>query len=425
MTTVSIGRVDVSDGVLVIIDPGLGNFWKHDAVPPPPRSDPLFDIQLTGRDAETAGHAWDRSFDPLTVHDVSKPDLVLQQFEQFARKHGFEASAHVLSAQEPHTKRLKRALELGQGLGCVTYANNWCVAVGGFPTDQVLEVLGHELTEPEFAGRYGRIEVRVPKAAPVARIDKVLGVVVEHGQLMFTGLRALGEFKMFESLDGLGDFVFRGPDAEALAKELGAARIHDGLWGWLDRPMAEVRKLATTTQDEVERRALRVGVDYRPHCNLGRLNAAMRSSEEDVAELAIAGARVAACGNRWGDGVFEVLRSLDTDGRVVKVEVVLGDDKRKALMRRLMLRSKTAIITKPVAQGQPIQFAERMEPGRDDSSGWFFSAGTETKRQMNSPAFFEIVPLGKLFEKTPELEEICGAPVGTMFRRDGKRFIPD
>jgi hypothetical protein len=168
-----------------------------------------------------------------------------------------------------------------------------------------------------------------------------------------------------------------------------------------------------------------VSVDYRPHCNLERVNALLRDSKDDIASLAIGGDRVAACGNRWGDGLFEVIRSRAATGEVVKVEVVLGDERRKNLMRRVLLRAKTAIITRPVFEGQPIEFAERMTPTSAQHSGWLFSAGTETSIQMESPEFFELVTLDFVFKAAPEFEALASAPVGTTLRREGKTFVPD
>ncbi|WP_255203270.1 hypothetical protein [Myxococcus sp. AM011] len=138
---VDLGEVDLPEGILVILDPGLGRYWRHDEAPTSPRKkDPeQWDLRLVGRDAEAAGKAYDREFDSRFLFDRTDPQDAMTQFAAFAKERGFEAHAEVLKTRVPHTERTRRALEHGGGLGVVKYNGLWAVAVGGLPSDRGLK----------------------------------------------------------------------------------------------------------------------------------------------------------------------------------------------------------------------------------------------------------------------------------------------
>ena len=94
-TPVLLGEIDLPEGVLLILDPGLGRFWRHDAEPASPRKNAPaeYDLRITGPDADEAGRAYDREFDPRFLFDRKDPADAAAHFEGFARKHGFDARA--------------------------------------------------------------------------------------------------------------------------------------------------------------------------------------------------------------------------------------------------------------------------------------------------------------------------------------------
>jgi hypothetical protein len=89
----------------------------------------------------------------------------------------------------------------------VIYNRLWAVATGDLSTDRPLPVVATPMPDGEFTGRWRSIDVIVDPAAAAAATQTVQGVMVEHGQLMCVDLEALGEFRMWEPLDGLADFV--------------------------------------------------------------------------------------------------------------------------------------------------------------------------------------------------------------------------
>lgn len=75
-----LGEIDLPEGQLLILDPGLARFWRHDA--------------------EAAGRAYDREFDPRFLFDRTDPRKAVEHFGQFAREKGFDAHAEVLGASD-------------------------------------------------------------------------------------------------------------------------------------------------------------------------------------------------------------------------------------------------------------------------------------------------------------------------------------
>jgi hypothetical protein len=423
-----LGEIDLPDGILVILDPGLARFWRGDGEPGSPRPDDTeaFDLAIVGDDAEAAGRAYDREHDPRHLFDRRDPGEAKQHFEAFAAKHGFRARATLLAEQVPHTERARHALAAGGGLGIVKYNGLWAAVAGGLPTDRRLPVIGTPIFEGDFAGRWRFIDVVIDETAEMARAEEVEGIMVDHGQLLFAGLGPLGQFRAGESLDGLADYVFWGRDAEPLATAVGAEDLGDEEFGWTDLPVEEIGARARAVESAIEAEELAVGVDYRPHCHLETLNAALRQNDEDAAEIVLDGSRLVGCGNRWGDSIFSVSRLFDDGGNVVRIRVHLGTDERQKMMARLWLRTLGAIVTRSVLEDdEPIRFAERLDPRNESDSGWCFCAGTEDDEYMGDPDNLAVVSLAVVIDRFPEIDDILEAPEGATFRREGDRFVPD
>jgi hypothetical protein len=426
--TVVLGEVELPSGTMVVIDPGLGRFWRHDGDPASPRQGdpPQSDLDIVGPDAVEAGRRYDRQFDPRFLYDVRDPDRAIAHFEEFCRKEKLDARAVVRGERVPHTARARHALAAGDGMGVVQYNNRWGVVVDKLPAGRRLPVIGRLMPDGELGGRFRSVDVVIDDCAEVVRSRTVQGVMVEHGQLLCVGLEPLGAFKMWEPADGLADYVFWGRDAERLAAALGAARLDDDLYGWRDLPMDAVGRYAMLLRERVERERLVVGVDYRPHDNLEKLNAQIRTSNERSGVITLDGNVACGFDNRWGDGIFDVVLDYDAAGQVVRVRLDVGNEATQERMRAVRRLSKKAIVSRRIVdERQPVRFAERMDPIGPDDSGWGLSSGTETEAYMGESSNFALVPLGEMVRRFPALQEILDAPVGSVFRLAGDRYVPD
>ena len=208
---VLLGEVDVPSGILLVLDPGLARFWQHDGDPRSPRrEDPeMFDLAVAGTDAVDVGRAYDRQFDPRFLFDQVNVDRSRNQFAEFVKTLNKEAHLEVLPRRIPHLERARLAVEIGGGAGIVVYNGLWSVAIAGVPTDRSLPILATPMPDGEFAERWRSIDVVIDAKAKASRSVSTQGVMVEHGQLLCSDLEAFGEFRMWQSLDGLADFVFQ------------------------------------------------------------------------------------------------------------------------------------------------------------------------------------------------------------------------
>ncbi len=278
----------------------------------------------------------------------------------------------------------------------------------------------------EFAGRWYSIDLVIDEGAKISDKETVEGVMVDYGQLMLSGLGPLGHFRMWESLDGLADFVFKGRDAEALAKEMKANNLGDGHYGWKDLPDESISSKAQPVQQRIDAENLAINVDYRPHCNLEKLNAQIRDGEGRTAQIVLDGNNVVGFDNRWGDGIFALSRCLDRNNEVVRIRIELGTEKRQQLVREINLRIMGAIVTRAILEdGESIRFAERMEPNNPNDSGWFFSAGVEDEAYMEDPNNFVVVKLQTIIDRFPAASNIITYPEGSMFKLNGDSFVVD
>lgn len=308
--------------------------------------------------------------------------------------------------------------------GSIAFGNGASAcAVTDLPQNASFSVVAERIDEGDLAGRWSAIDV-VVQAGPARRPERIGEVAVEHGELLFVGQGPLGAFRMWDSLDGLADFVFFGRDAPLLAPRVGALRLDGETFGWRDVPMSEIGAHAQATQERVATERLDVVVDYRPHCNLERLNAQIRESPERTGRLSLDGARAVGCDNRWGDGTFDVVVLRDRADKIARVRVVLETPARAKSLRRLLRLRLLAIVSRAVHDGsEPVRFADRMAPASPDDSGWVFTAGVEGDGFMGRPDERAIVTLDWVVERFPELARVVDAPAPAAYRRAGRRFV--
>ena len=303
----------------------------------------MFDLRIGGTDALDAGRAYDRQFDPRFLFDVANVDDCRNHFAEFVKTLKKRAHLEILPMRVPHLERARLALEIGQGAGVVQYNNLWAVAIADVPTDRSLPILATPMPEGEFSGRWRTIDVVIDANAIASRSVYTEGVMVEHGQLLCSDLEAFGEFRMWHSLDGLADFVFWGEQAAGVAQVFQAAKFGEREYGWKDLPIEEIQQHAQAVQSHIQKNGLNVGVDYRPHCNLEKLNSQIRARDLEAGQVLLGQAKTCGFDNRWGDGIFEVVRDFDTNGRLIRIRLDVGNEKRQALLRGIRVRSQSAI----------------------------------------------------------------------------------
>jgi hypothetical protein len=428
--SIVLGEVDVPSGILLVLDPGLGRFWRHDGDPRSPNlaDAECVDLGIMGPDAESAERAYYREFLPGSLFDVPVDDVdrTREYVAAFVAERGFDARAEVLARRIPHTERAKLAVDAGGGAGVVTYNDLWAVAVAGLPVDRPLPVVATPMPDGEFAGRWRSIDVVVDPQAEVARTQTVKGVMVDHGQLMCVDLDAMGEFRMGESHDGLADFVFWGADAADLATKVGARSLTENEFGWADAPIAAIGAHAERTQQLIAEEDLQVAVDYRPHDNLERLNTQVRTNKTRAGTLTLGGARACGFDNRWGDLLFTLASDLDAAGGLVRVRLDVGNDDSQCLMRRMRLLACGAVVSGLVFSGEhPPRFIERTDPYQADDSGWLLFSGAESEEYMDDPANFRIIAIRALVDRFPAFAHVLDAPPGSLFRLQEGAFVPD
>ena len=151
-----LGEVSAPSGVLLIIDMGALNLWSHDREPKIPegvlssieateQANAAVDLAIEGPDAEAAGKALDRQWNPLFVYDMPPAGLegehdVRARFERVAG--GLRASLRVLPERVTHRERVDEAIAYGAGAGEVQYHGMGAAAISGVPRDRALPVLG-------------------------------------------------------------------------------------------------------------------------------------------------------------------------------------------------------------------------------------------------------------------------------------------
>lgn len=298
------------------------------------------------------------------------------------------------------------------------------VVVDGIPIGRRLPVYGELIQDGLFEGRFRRISVSINSEADVACSRQIDGVMVNHGQLICADLGSFREFRMWEPSDGLADYVMQGRDDAVIAHLTDAPDVFQEGYGWKDVPMGEIDAIANRVSCLAREKGYQVSIDYRPHCNLEKLNAQIRSSETQSGTLRLGPSLACGFRNRWGDGLFPVCCDYDTQGKLVRVSMDVGNDKHQHLMRQVYQRHQTSVVTKRVWEdGEAIQLAQRYESRHQGESGWFFSAGTENDEYLADLSHFAIVTVKEVIERCPGVEAILDASENTCFRRQGSDFF--
>ena len=329
-----LGFVTSRCGILVVIDTGYLNLWSHDRTPTIPpgmlssdadteRAHLFVDLHISGADAERAGTLLGMSWHPCYIYD-QPPDYahVQSKLDQLKREHKLDAHFEVIRPRISHRQRVAAALEYGKGAGELQLHGIWAVAVSGVPTLKTLRVLGLRAEAPH-GDRWNRVLVECRPDSQIVRSEKVGDVGVDYARLMVADVDVLGAWQHDESRDGMADYVFWGRDAEQAATAVGADRLEDGEFGWLNLPIADAQERGFAVQEYRDENSLKLAVDYRPHSDHWRAMTPTRKSSTESATIEVAQASVCNFMTTWGDGLFEVYRDLGGSGELAQIRIEL------------------------------------------------------------------------------------------------------
>jgi hypothetical protein len=424
-----LGVISVPSGKLFIVDPSYLSFWCDDRPPTMPAgvlsspeatalANDSVDLEITGRDAIAVGKAFDRQWNPRFLFDIPRAGVAkgIQSVAELARARGLEAEARETPTRVTHRRRMDLALEAGGGAGEVQFHGMWSAIAADLPSETPLRVLGDPLPEghPE-TGRLRTITI-VAREGVIATSARFAYAMVDAARLLAIDAQAVSAWRNDDAFDGKADFVFWGRDAEKVAALLSAPRIGEGEFGWCDLPVAEAEQRAREVLREKERGQAMFATDYRPHSHMFELMKRIRSTATESGIVTIAGTTACGFATTWGDGIFDVYRDVDAEGRLLRVRIELATDDRVALFSKLRLRWKRALVSRLIADGgKPIRFLYRQASDHDDDSGWRIFSGEEDEHYNDDPANIALVTLADVAQRDKRVDALLDAPVGSVF----------
>lgn len=356
---VELGTVLCPSGVLLVVDPGYLKMWSHDAAP-------------------------------------VLPDGVLSSEEATARANG--AVDLQLVGRD--------AEQVGR-----TFDRSWHpLFIYDIPRDDVpeLETQIAELARSE--GLDARLEVLAERVSHRRRLDLAL----EHG-------RGAGEISFHGIWAAVVGDVPPGPlrvVAEAMPPGTrDAERLHHVAIVARETAVARSEPFAHVAVDWA--RLVAVDAQDVGSWRDGPLMEQVRASPAASGTVALGEGRACGFMTTWGDGIFEVHRDLDADGRLVQIRIDLGTEKRQALMRRMELRwSTSALVSRKVLdEGLPVRFMYRESPAHDSDSGWRMMSGFEADEDIGNPASIAVVRASEFASMDKRVDALLDQPVGAAFER--------
>jgi hypothetical protein len=159
-------------------------------------------------------------------------------------------------------------------------------------------------------GRWTALHIVPP--SPASAVEG--GFSCRSGRLLFVDATALDSYFEEQSRDGLGDCVFRGRDAREAARTLGAPELDGRLFGWVDQPVSEARRLFKRVVFERDERGLSLVVEERPHSHRGAALEALAESPLAVAVVELPGRPGLLASTTWGPCAARVESAADVDG---------------------------------------------------------------------------------------------------------------
>lgn len=425
-----LGTVIAPSGSLLIVDPGFLGMWSHDRSPVMPdgilspkgtaAANKSVDAAIIGADAERVGRQLDRQWNPRFVYDIPREFAkeLAAQVKQVAKSERLDARLDILRDRVPHRTRAEHALACGQGAGEVQFHGMWAGVVSDLPNCD-LRVVGEPMpADGPDAKRLRRIRIAIREGVTV-RTERFAHAMVDWARLLIVDLDAIRLWEHERPLDGLADFAFWGVDAPAVAARLNAGQLEEGAFGWRDLPVKDAARRGTEVEDLRGREKLKFATDFRPHSHHYLLMKQVRASKTESGVVELGNSKACGFMTTWGDGVFELHRDLDADGRLLQLRIELGTEERQQLLRKLEFRwSKSALVSRRIADDRkPIRFLYREAADRDEDSGWRMFSGLENDAYNADAANIVIVPLTHFARIDSHVDKLLDEPVGSVFER--------
>lgn len=334
-----LGHVTAPSGMVFIVDTGLLNFWCHDRPPLMPEgaapddvvesANTGTDFRIAGPDAEQAGRAFDRQWNPRFLYDIPSHGVgkVSASFSGCVQELQLDAHLVPLGRRVPHRERVDEALAYGGNAGEVMFQGITAIVMAGVPGDRPLTVFGTRMpTNCPDAGRWRSIWLECAPKGTIQQSELAGFVAVDMARLMFADIEAIGYWEHEQPVDGLADCVFWGRDAEQIAREAGANELGDGNWGWADLSVEEAVERGTRVVELQDQQGSKLAFDFRPHSHHFFVMQQVRATPTESGTIEVGGAQMCAFMTSWGDGYFPVYRDLDGKQRLVRIRIDLGND---------------------------------------------------------------------------------------------------
>lgn len=93
----------------------------------------------------------------------------------------------------------------------------------------------------------------------------------------------------------------------------------------MGRSLAELTLVGKRIEQFVKERSLEVELEFRPHTHHWLALEQVRNGSAGAGIVELDGVPATAFATSWGDGVWDVYRDLDADGRITRIRIELAD----------------------------------------------------------------------------------------------------
>jgi hypothetical protein len=333
-----LGEITVPSGIVLLIDFGLMDLWTHDKPPllhahslrPEAVEDANngCDFRIEGPDAKVAGEKFKRQPNPFYLYDIPQHEIsdIQQMFAEFVQTHALNAQLVRLPERICPRERVKQTLETFNGAGEVFLHGVHAIALSNVPNNKKLKVIGRQMGEGPLATHWKDISLLLNEKARASASRQLGHVAVDMARLMFCDLEAAGKWEHEGTKDGLADFVFWGKDAARLAKKFAAEQIDGKIYGFSDKPVEEMARMAAETHRHLSQHRLVAAIDFRPHSDHWQMLKCISESSTESGAIDIDGTQCCGFMTSWGDGFFPVYLDLDENGEPAALRIDLGTE---------------------------------------------------------------------------------------------------